>query len=198
MGSKAGFRNATDLINIPCNRRDGLQMSESPSSHPVDSRGNSRRRFLFLMLPWGIVAAAYGTLAALAVRFLFPSQRRRQDWQFVTTTAELTMGQSLTFTSPDGSKIVVARQREGDEQDSFVALSSVCPHLGCAVHWEPHNNRFFCPCHNGAFDAAGEPTSGPPAKAGQPLTRFPLSVDRGRLFIRVPLERVTDSRERTV
>jgi len=173
-------------------------MSETSSLPTADSPGRSRRRFLFGILPWAIVTGAYGTLAAFAVRFLFPSQRRSQDWQFVVTTGELTTGQSLTYIAPDGSKIVVARQQEGDEPQSFVALSSVCPHLGCAVHWEPHNQRFFCPCHNGAFDAAGAPTSGPPAKAGQSLTRFPLRVDQGRLFILVPLKSVTETAARTV
>ena len=79
---------------------------------------------------------------------------------------------------------------DGDTADAFVALSSICPHLGCQVHWEPQNDRFFCPCHNGAFDASGKPTEGPPATAGQELTRFPLQVMNGLLFIQVPMQSV--------
>ena len=84
------------------------------------------------------------------------------------------------------SKIVVARQKEGDSVDCFAALSSVCPHLGCAVHWEQQNKRFFCPCHNGAFDASGKATEGPPAAASQSLKEYPLKVENGLLFIAVP------------
>ena len=88
---------------------------------------------------------------------------------------------------PSGAKIVVARQAEGDTEDAFIALSSICPHLGCKVHWEASNDRFFCPCHNGAFDAQGAPTEGPPAAANQHLTRFRLSVEKNLLMIQVPV-----------
>ena len=144
---------------------------------------------------WGIVAAAYGTLATFALRFLYPAKSHSDNWQFVTTVAQLKLGQSITYISPAGARIVVARQRADDDARAFVALSSVCPHLGCAVHWEGQNNRFFCPCHNGSFDESGAPTGGPPFKANQSLPRFPVRVDRGRLFIQVPLESVTGDRQ---
>ena len=54
------------------------------------------------------------------------------------------------------------------------------------MHWEAHNNRFFCPCHNGAFDPAGKATAGPPADAGQSLLRYPVKVEAGLLYILVP------------
>ena len=137
-----------------------------------------------------IVGGAYATLAVMAGRFLYPPGRRKSAWQFVETTDRLKMGESLFFTAPTGAKIVIARQREGDDADAFIALSSICPHLGCAVHWEPQNSRFFCPCHNGAFDAEGVATEGPPAAASQVLERFPLKVAKGRLMIEVPMQSV--------
>ena len=91
---------------------------------------------------------------------------------------------------PSGAKVVVARQEEGDSAAAFVALSSICPHLGCKVFWEANNDRFFCPCHNGAFDASGAPTEGPPATADQHLTRFPLTVKDNLLLIHVPTDGV--------
>jgi Rieske Fe-S protein len=81
--------------------------------------------------------------------------------------------------------VVISRiDSNGDESD-FVALSSVCPHLGCQVHWEGQNNRFFCPCHNGAFDPQGNAIAGPPKEAHQALARYPLKVENGLLFIQV-------------
>ena len=71
--------------------------------------------------------------------------------------------------------------------EDFIALSSICPHLGCKVHWETQNQRFFCPCHNGAFSAAGVSTAGPPFDVHQNLARFPLKVENGNLFIEVPV-----------
>jgi Rieske Fe-S protein len=72
----------------------------------------------------------------------------------------------------------------------FVALSSICPHLGCRVHWESHNERFFCPCHNGAFDSSGKAIAGPPKTANQTLPEYPLKVVDGSLYIEMSIESV--------
>jgi cytochrome b6-f complex iron-sulfur subunit len=145
----------------------------------------------------GGLAAGYGTFGVLAGKFLYPSDDQATAWQFVATVCELAQGQSAVYVAPDGSRVVVARQGKGSTAADFVALSSVCPHLGCQVHWESQNRRFFCPCHNGAFDSSGQPISGPPAKGGQSLTRFPLKIESGLLYVRVPMTRVgnTEARE---
>jgi Rieske Fe-S protein len=62
--------------------------------------------------------------------------------------------------------------------------------LGCQVHWEEKNDRFFCPCHNGAFDRTGVATEGPPALAKQTLKEFKLQVVNGLLFIEAPMTKV--------
>ncbi len=138
----------------------------------------------------GGLAASYGTLGVMAVRFLHASDSQAIGWQFLCRTDELSAGESLPYVAPSGVRVVVARHGDGDVADDFIALSSVCPHLGCAVHWEVQNERFFCPCHNGVFDAQGNATEGPPAAASQQLKRFPLRVEDGLLFIEVPLRSV--------
>ncbi len=130
------------------------------------------------------LAAGYGTLAAFAARFMYPSGRETSSWQYVSDLAGFPSGSSQTFTTPAGQKVVISRLGDAGAAEDFVALSSVCPHLGCAVHWEGNNNRFFCPCHNGAFDPEGNPIAGPVKDANQPLTRFALRIDRGLLYIR--------------
>ncbi len=135
----------------------------------------------------GGLTAGYGMLVSHAVRFLYPSETDPGSWQFVCTLDDLQPGDSMPFTTPAGAKPVVARQAEDPAQDdAFIALSSVCPHLGCKVHWEANNERFFCPCHNGAFDAQGNPIAGPPKAAGQSLTRFPLRIEGNLLMVWVP------------
>lgn len=123
--------------------------------------------------------------------FVYPASGGNTGWLFVCTADRLKPGESLDFATPAGAKIVVARQGEGVTSDDFLALSSVCPHLGCRVHWEAQNDRFFCPCHNGAFDRGGQPIAGPPAAAHQSLVRFPLKVENGLLFLEAPLNSVT-------
>jgi len=137
------------------------------------------------------LAAGYGIFAWHGLRFLYPSTAGASIWQFVCTLDDLAVGESLPFTMPSGSTVVIARQEAGDTADAFIALSNICPHLGCKVHWEANNDRFFCPCHNGAFDSKGAPTAGPPKAADQYLTRYPLSVEGNLLLIEVPTEAVT-------
>jgi len=58
--------------------------------------------------------------------------------------------------------------------DSWVAFSAVCTHLGCTVQFEPQMNRIHCACHGGVYDThTGKNVSGPPPK---PLTAYKVSV----------------------
>jgi nitrite reductase/ring-hydroxylating ferredoxin subunit len=136
----------------------------------------------------GGLAASYGTFALMAGRFLYPSRPPARVWQFVARVQDLAPGSSLRYRTPAGAEVTITRQGSSGRVEDFIALSSVCPHLGCRVHWEPHNRRFFCPCHNGVFDPAGKATSGPPAEAGQSLPRYPLRVENGLLLIEVQVE----------
>jgi nitrite reductase/ring-hydroxylating ferredoxin subunit len=137
----------------------------------------------------GGLAAGYGTFFALAGRFLYPIGENLA-WLYVSTVDAIAPGDSLSFESPGGVKVVIKRQSDAlaaPAADEFIALSSTCPHLGCRVHWEAHNNRFFCPCHNGQFDPTGKPTGGPVLAAQQSLPRYRLRVENGMLFIEMPV-----------
>lgn len=71
--------------------------------------------------------------------------------------------------------------RRDSEQD-FVCFSSSCPHLGCAVAWDPPTKRFKCACHGGAFDINGNVVAGPPPG---PLPRLPWKVEDGVVKVEV-------------
>jgi Rieske Fe-S protein len=135
----------------------------------------------------GGLAASYGTFAAVAGRFLYPPGGAAAGWMFLAEASSLKAGDSFIYRAPSGAGIAVARVGSAGTSEDFLALSSTCPHLGCQVHWEPQNDRFFCPCHNGTFDATGKATGGPPAAAGQSLPSYPLKLEEGLLFILVPL-----------
>ncbi|MEX2188941.1 MAG: Rieske (2Fe-2S) protein [Pirellulales bacterium] len=174
---------------------------ERPVSPPVEKReaDGSRRDFLTAasaVAMAGGVAASYGTLAVMAGRYLYPSEDHNTAWQFVGLVDDITREKSLTYESPGGARVVIARQSDGNAAADFVALSNVCPHLGCKVHWEPQNTRFFCPCHNGAFDATGKATLGPPAEANQSLKKYPLDVVGNQLYILAPLVSVVQAESR--
>ena len=164
-------------------------MAEPEDNAAGKNNGIQRREFFSSAAMAGGLAAGYGTLVYMAGRYLYlyPAGAKTRDWRFVTELETMGVGESLDYESPTGAKIVVARRAASGTAEDFVALSRVCPHLGCQVHWEPHNNRFFCPCHNGAFNAQGVATEGPPFDAGQSLAAYPLKVEKGLLFIEVPV-----------
>ena len=103
-------------------------------------------------------------------------------------------GNTLLYEAPSGETINLTRQSGSGGADDFIALSSTCPHLGCQVHWESQNKRYFCPCHNGVFDPSGKATEGPPAEAGQSLLRYRVKVQGGLLYMEVPLTSIAEGR----
>ena len=172
--------------------QDSDAPSEAPSpdrATPSPSDAVERRDFFSSAVMAGGLAASYGTLVYMAGRYLYlyPTGGKTKSLRFVTEFDSMAVGESLEFEAPTGAKIVIARRADNGTVEDFVALSRVCPHLGCQVHWEPHNNRFFCPCHNGVFDPQGKATEGPPADAGQSLVAYPLEEVNGLLFIEVPV-----------
>lgn len=164
------------------------EIPAAPEGEPVDRRAFLSRASGIAMAAG--LAAGYGTFGAMAGRFLYPAKPADKAWMFVADVAGFAHGASLSYTAPDGATVAIARQGTSGGVEDFVALSSTCPHLGCKVHWEGQNNRFFCPCHNGVFDPKGRAVSGPPAEAGQSLGRYPLKIEKGLLYIEVPTERL--------
>ncbi|MEK7469032.1 MAG: ubiquinol-cytochrome c reductase iron-sulfur subunit [Planctomycetota bacterium] len=169
------------------NAPEPVAEAEPPALPEAIDRRSFLSRASSIAMGAGLVGS-YGVFAAMAGRFLYPAHPPLKGWLFVIEVAAMKPGASLTYTAPDGATIAVARQGLTGQVGDFIALSSTCPHLGCKVHWEGQNQRFFCPCHNGAFDPSGKATAGPPKEAGQSLGRYPLRIDGGLLYIEVPLE----------
>lgn len=128
------------------------------------------------------LAGGYGGLALIAARYLLPPVRDGVRRLFVTDSKRLSRAGTIDFEAPTGEHVLIIRK-----DGHIKALSSVCPHLGCTVHWEQNKNRFFCPCHNGTFTPDGTPVSGPPAKDGTPLTEYATVEQWGLVFIELPV-----------
>ena len=59
--------------------------------------------------------------------------------------------------------------------NTWVALTAVCTHLGCTVQYEPQMDRIHCACHGGVYNPyTGANVSGPPPK---PLKLFKVAVN---------------------
>lgn len=168
------------------------------AGEPNEKGGDDRREFLGKTSKAAMIAGiagGYGGLGAIAVRYLYPARPDDLSWQFVSEVDRIAEGQAIRYRGPAGETINIARQTRGRGVEDFVALSSTCPHLGCQVRWEPQNNRFFCPCHNGVFDPSGLAIEGPPAEAGQALSQYPLKIENDLLHIAVPTRRLADGAE---
>jgi nitrite reductase/ring-hydroxylating ferredoxin subunit len=148
---------------------------------------STRRELLSQVLMWTGLAAAYGTLVLQGWLFLLPKRLRpRTRRLFIGTLERFATGEVAAVPDLTGVQILVRRTATGVD-----AFSSVCPHLGCRVHWVPDRREFFCPCHRGIFDADGVAVSGPPADSDQRLARVPVEVDAasGAVYLEVPERR---------
>lgn len=69
-------------------------------------------------------------------------------------------------------------EREG----ALHAYSTVCPHLGCAVDYDPESKKFKCPCHRSAFALDGTVEAGP---SPRPLDALEVKEEDGLVTIRL-------------
>jgi Rieske Fe-S protein len=150
----------------------------------------------------GGLVLGYGQFLRCAGQYLYPSGDETA-WMFVTDVASLAPGAAMAFESPTGVSVVVTRKAapavgQSPTAADFLALSSICPHLGCRVHWEANNDRFFCPCHNGAFDPEGKAIAGPPLADGQNLPEYPLTIEGTLLYIKLPIKPIDQMSYRVV
>lgn len=83
--------------------------------------------------------------------------------------SDVPLGGAREFTDPaQGIPAYVVRPAE----DSYVAFSAVCTHMGCTVGFFQPALQFRCPCHGSIFSAAtGEVLQGP---ASSPLPGIPI------------------------
>ncbi len=58
--------------------------------------------------------------------------------------------------------------RKGSD-GKVLCLSTICPHLGCAVEFRNAEKNFFCPCHTSAFDLEGSKLNQIPPRGMDPL-----------------------------
>lgn len=70
----------------------------------------------------------------------------------------------------------VIRQKDG----TFTAFSTVCPHLGCAIDYDPDKERFKCPCHRSTFSLDGKVKGGPAPRA---MDALETKTEKGQIAI---------------
>jgi quinol---cytochrome c reductase iron-sulfur subunit, bacillus type len=135
----------------------------------------------------GIITVGIAVPAVAYVIGPASGAEQTQNWIRLGPTSKVEIGQPTLF------KVTVTNQTGwivNDEEISiyvltengrdYIALSSVCTHLGCRVRWINEQGEYLCPCHNGIFDKEGLVVSGPPPR---PLDRYEVKVEDDQLFV---------------
>jgi menaquinol-cytochrome c reductase iron-sulfur subunit len=149
-----------------------------------------RRNFLSV-ITWaigGLIAAGFGVPAVAYVVGPALKPAQEGEWVPIGTTGKVEIGTPTLFNVAVERKTgwIVNQEKISiyvlttDGRD-FIAMSNICTHLGCRVRWIAEQTSFFCPCHNGVFDAQGSVVSGPPPR---PLDRYEVKVEGDKLYIR--------------
>jgi cytochrome b6-f complex iron-sulfur subunit len=140
---------------------------------------DKRRTFISKILMFFGLLAGYGTAGVYGLQFLLPRKKEIKYRRLLVAGMEdIPQNSSKTFYDLQGREMVLINTADG-----LKALSTSCTHLGCKAYYEPGNNRFFCPCHDGVFDLSGNVVSGPPPR---PLNSCEVEVDENEnIFVLV-------------
>ena len=141
----------------------------------------NRRGFISRILMMTGLASVATAVGAMAGRFVYPLKGvRLRRSIYLAPAADIPPGKGRPYGLPGGGTALVT-----DTGAGIVALSDVCPHLGCKVHYDPDAAKFLCPCHGGVFAKDGKAIAGPPADEGKNLRRYPVTRVGGNLFIEI-------------
>jgi nitrite reductase/ring-hydroxylating ferredoxin subunit len=118
------------------------------------------------LLQAGLGAAAGMAAGVLGASLATDAQRRTmgQDdeplvagegfWTEVAALDDVPPGSAVRFSTAAFDGFVV------NDAGTVRALSSVCTHMGCTLHFRPDWQDLRCPCHGASFDLAGRLANG--------------------------------------
>jgi Rieske Fe-S protein len=132
-------------------------------------QNTTRRSFLKTLAVTGVVVAA-------APLVLSDRSAIAADGEKVGAVADFQTGVPKKVTLVSGAGVYVTKQADG----TFLALSSACTHLGCAILWVPSRSDYECPCHGGRFSSTGSVLGGPPRN---PLPTYAVKVTGGSVYV---------------
>lgn len=154
-------------------RRFTRWQAEFPYHWDADDQVSRRELLRFAVMASGTVFAATAGIAILS--YVKPQTTTRT--QAIARVAELPTNSAHYFQYPTTQdEAVLLHLADG----RFVAYSSKCTHLSCAVYYDSQDEKLYCPCHEGVFDPrTGNPIAGPPQRA---LPRIVLHQDGTMIY----------------
>jgi len=104
------------------------------------------------------------------------------SWDLLRPGLAAGFGAQVKSVSPDAVpadtvlEIRQARAYLTKVNDEVVALSEICPHLGCRVPFCASSGEFECPCHGSKFNRAGDYLEGPSPRG---MDRYAVEIVDG-------------------
>jgi menaquinol-cytochrome c reductase iron-sulfur subunit len=156
---------------------------------PPESGHTIARRQLLSKISLALGLAGGAALGVPVVGFVVAPLFRTppREWRRVGKLEEFKIGDTVNVVFTDASplpwagvtsKTAAWLRRVSD--DTFIAFSVNCAHLGCPVRWMQDARLFMCPCHGGVYYEDGSVAAGPPPHA---LTQYPVRVTDGNVEI---------------
>ncbi|MDF1561184.1 MAG: ubiquinol-cytochrome c reductase iron-sulfur subunit [Bacteroidales bacterium] len=184
-GERGNFHRPGERKRTSPGQEDGRIYVNKPEEGGINSPRPEEGRRNFLRRAWKILGlVAVAELFIFLVSLLKPSREAGSSEPGATlrVIGNIEDFPSGTMTPDRINKLYIIREKEG----GFLALSIVCPHLGCSVLWDETKKQFDCPCHSSAFDRQGVVLSSP---APRPLDYFPVIIEEGK--VKVDISRQT-------
>lgn len=145
-----------------------------------------RRDFLSALCV-GLGGLATCVVAIPFVGFLVAPLLRKAPREWITAgpVSSFPVGEMVLVSYPDPSPLPwggvtgkSAAYVRRTSENTWLALSIHCTHLGCPVHWLPDAKLFMCPCHGGVYYQNGSVAAGPPPRN---LIHVPVRERAGQL-----------------
>lgn len=154
-------------------KQDNIQASEVMAA--LSAEFSPCRRKLLKGILGLLGALGLGSLFYSGYKFLDPEAIGPRE--IVVPLKEIPAGKTFPLKMGNTPGILIH-----DEEGNFKAFSLVCTHMACVVSWLSEKKEFYCPCHDGYFDADGKVLSGPPPA---PLERWLVEVKSDQILVKL-------------
>jgi menaquinol-cytochrome c reductase iron-sulfur subunit len=162
-------------------------LTESSSAPLTETPQEISRRRFFEKLSIGLIGLCTAIVGLPLIGFIFAPLFRKvpEKWVTIGKPEDFQIGKTVAVTVLDPSPLPWAGITEKSavwlrrtSENSFIAFSANCTHLGCPVRWLEGAELFMCPCHGGVYYSDGNVAAGPPPR---PLFRYDVRVENGEV-----------------